>query len=729
MKNALYDKCKTVYNETQLALLEKAIAFAKCVHDGQLRESGEPYFIHPEAVADMLFDIGMDAPTVIAGLLHDVVEDGKDITLAQITEMFGKEIAVMVDGVTKLTKSSQQAVINKKEQQAENLRKMFLAIASDARIVIIKLVDRLHNMRTLEYCTTAKRARKAKETLEIYAPLAHRFGMGAIKCELEDLSFMHLMPEEYDKLLAAVGPQQQERMELLQNAMKIIREQLDKSGVKAEINGRPKHLYSIYRKMVKQNRPLDEIFDLIAVRIIVDTVNDCYGVLGIIHSIWKPIPGRFKDYISMPKPNMYRSLHTTLFGDNGIPFEVQIRTHEMHRTAEYGIAAHWMYKEGRTVQDELDSKMSWLRQALEYDNDAENAMEFIDNVTKDFLSEYVFVLTPRGEIIDLPMGSTPLDFAYRIHTNVGHHCQHARVNGAMARLDYKLRTNDVVEIVTSTNQSGPSRDWLNIVKTQQAKVKIRQWFKKANREENIQKGKEMLEASAKRQGWQLTQLIKSEYYAPILKKNNMTGLEQIYAAIGYGGLSTSQVLHKLVEMYRRESKTVAAAEKVQQQLEQKQPDKWKATSYAHSRGVVVEGDPNMVIHFAHCCNPLPGDEIVGYITRGRGISVHRSDCVNVSNLKNDSERIIAVDWMNDVKASYMASIHVVADDKPGVLVDVSQVMADLNISMRTINAKANRDGVAFIQLSFMVNDTAQLNTVIRNLKKTKSVKEVYRVNT
>ncbi len=726
MESALYDKCKAVYSDAQLALLEKAIAFAKRAHEGQLRESGEPYYIHPEAVATMLFDMGMDVPTVIAGLLHDVVEDGKDITVAQISELFGKEIATMVDGVTKLTKSSQQAIITKKERQAENLRKMFLAIANDVRIVIIKLADRLHNMRTLEYCTTAKRTRKAKETLEIYAPLAHRFGMGAIKCELEDLSFMHLMPDEYEKMVAEVGVQQQERMEQLKSAMETIREQLQKAGIEGEINGRPKHLYSIYRKMVKQNRPLEEIYDLIAIRVIVNTINDCYAVLGVIHSIWKPMPGRFKDYIAMPKPNMYRSLHTTLFGDKGMPFEVQIRTFEMHRTAEYGIAAHWMYKEGRTVQDELDSKMGWLRQALEYDTDAENAMEFIDNVTKDFLSEYVFVLTPRGEIIDLPTGSTPLDFAYRIHTNVGHHCQQARVNGSVVRLDYKLKTNDVVEIITSTNQNGPSRDWLNVVKTQQAKVKIRQWFKKANREENIQKGREMLEASAKRQGWQLSQF-KNEYYAPILKKNNMTSLEQIYAAIGYGGLSTSQVLHKLVEMHRRESKAAAAVQQLEQKLEERSAQ--TAHMHSHSRGVMVEGDPNMMIHFAQCCNPLPGDEIVGYITRGRGVSIHRSDCVNVSNLSNDSERMIHVAWIDDAQASYIASIHVVADDRPGVLVEVSQVLANLNISVRTINAKTNRNGVAFIQLSFVVNDTTQLNTIIRNLKKINSVTEVYRVNT
>ncbi len=725
--NALYEKCSKTYTPEQLALLQKAIDFAQEVHKDQKRESGEPYFVHPEAVATMLYDLGMDPPTVIAGLLHDVVEDGKDITLQTVSESFGKEIAAMVDGVTKLTKSGTQTYITKQEQQAENLRKMFLAMANDVRVVIIKLADRLHNMRTLEYCNTAKRARKAKETLEVYAPLAHRFGMGAIKGELEDLSFMHLMPEEYEKMRAAIAPQQAERMKLLQSAMTAIKGHLDKAGIEAEISGRPKHLYSIYRKMTRQNCTLDEIYDLIAIRVIVHTVNDCYAALGVIHSIWKPMPGRFKDYIAMPKTNMYRSLHTTLFGSEGLPFEVQIRTFEMHRTAEYGIAAHWMYKEGRTTQDDLDSKLTWLRQALEYESDTDNAREFVENVMKDFFSDYVFVLTPQGEILDLPMGSTPLDFAYRIHTNLGHHCQHAKVNGAMVRLDYKLKTNDVVEIITSANQPGPSRDWLNIVKTQQAKAKIRQWFKKANREENIQKGREMLEAAAKRHGQQLSSLTKTEYYKDILKRYNMNGLEDIYAAIGYGGISTGQVLHRLMDQQRKEIKAAEMAERLKL-LEEDGAPLPSRQSDGTSRGVIVRGEPNMVVRFAQCCSPLPGDQIIGYVTRGRGVSVHRADCPNAADLMSDAERIIHVEWAGDERSSYTANIHINAGDRAGILMDISQTLLNLNISIKAINAKTDRSGMVSVQLAFDVNNAAQLNNVIKNLRKIKTVTEVYRIS-
>ena len=725
----LYDICKRTFTPEQLALLQKAINFAKEVHKDQRRESGEPYYIHPEAVSIMLYEMGMDSSTVIAGLLHDVVEDGKDVTVEKLKELFGEEISTMVDGVTKLTKSGEQDFITKQEQQAENLRKLFLAMANNVRVVIIKLADRLHNMRTLEYCDTAKRARKAKETLEVYAPLAHRFGMGAIKAELEDLSFMHLMPEEYEQLRSAIEPQQAERMQLLQSAMVAIREHLNAANIQADINGRPKHLYSIYRKMIKQSRPLDEIYDLIAIRVIVETVNDCYATLGVIHSIWKPMPGRFKDYIAMPKTNMYRSLHTTLFGDRGLPFEVQIRTYEMHRTAEYGIAAHWMYKEGRAAQaqDDLDSKMAWLRQALEYDSDADNARDFVDGVMKDFFSDYVFVLTPRGEILDLPMGSTPLDFAYRIHTNIGHHCQHAKVNGSMVRLDYKLKTNDVVEIITSASQAGPSRDWLHIVKTQQAKSKIRQWFKKANREENVQKGREMLEGAAKRQGQQLGALTKPEFYADLLKKLNMTSMDDVYNAIGYGGISTGQVLHRLMEKQRKQQQEEELAQRMKALEEsggspqQRIPE--KSTSM---HGIIVHGEPNMMVRFAQCCSPVPGDDIIGYITRGRGVSIHRRDCPNAKELVGEEGRIIPVEWAGDEKSSYTVNINMTAADRPGVLMDVSQVLLSLNINIKTVNAKTDKNGMVYVQLSFDITNTSQLNNILKNLRKIRQVTEVYR---
>jgi GTP pyrophosphokinase len=630
----------------------------------------------------------------------------------------------MVDGVTKLTKSGEKTYITREEQQAENLRKMFLAIANDVRVVVIKLADRLHNMRTLEYCEGEKRARKAKETLDVYAPLAHRFGMGAIKAELEDLAFFHLMPEEFEKLSNAIALQQKERMRLLENAITTIKSQLDMSGIQAEINGRPKHLYSIYRKITKQNSTIDEIYDLIAVRVIVNTVNDCYAALGVIHSLWKPMPGRFKDYIAMPKPNMYRSLHTTLFSDIGIPFEVQIRTYEMHKTAEYGIAAHWMYKEGRASMDDLDSKLTWLRQALEYENDADNAKEFVDSVRKDFFSDYVFVLTPRGDIIDLPTGSTPLDFAYRIHTNLGHHTQHAKVNGIMARLDYKLKTNDVVEIVTSSSQVGPSRDWIKIVKTQQAKAKIRQWFKKANREENVKNGKDMLEEAARRHGYHLSDLIKPEYFGEILKRHNMGSLDDLYAAIGYGGISTGQTLHKLVDLHRKATKAAQMADEITGKEEQNQ----KPGSQGGGRGVIVSGEPNMVIRFAHCCSPLPGDRIIGYITRGRGVSIHRKDCPNIKELLIDSERVIKVEWAADVKSSYTANIQLTAAERSGILMDISQLLVNLNISLIAVNAKTDKNNQVTVQLSFEVKDTAQMDTVIKNLRKIKSVNEVYRLS-
>lgn len=725
----LYETCKKTFTQEQLALLQKAIDFAREVHKNQRRESGEPYYIHPEAVAIMLYEMGMDYATVIAGLLHDVVEDGKDVTVQKLTELFGDEIATMVDGVTKLTKTGAQDFITKQEQQAENLRKLFLAMANNVRVVIIKLADRLHNMRTLEYCDTAKRARKAKETLDVYAPLAHRFGMGAIKGELEDLAFMHLMPEEYEQLRVAIEPQQAERMELLQSAIATIRENLNRVGIEAEINGRPKHMYSIYRKMIKQNRPLDEIYDLIAIRIIVETVNDCYATLGVIHSVWKPMPGRFKDYIAIPKTNMYRSLHTTLFGEHGLPFEVQIRTFEMHRTAEYGIAAHWMYKEGRGAQDDLDGKMAWLRTALEYENDADNAREFVDSIMKDFFSDYVFVLTPRGEILDLPTGSTPLDFAYRIHTNVGHHCQHAKVNGSMVRLDYKLKTNDVVEIITSANQPGPSRDWLHIVKTQQAKSKIRQWFKKANREENVQKGREMLEGAAKRHGQQLSSLTKPEYYSELLKKLNMSNMEDVYNAIGYGGISTGQVLHRLMEKQRKQAQEEEFAQRMRQ-LEESggTPPRMQEPKSTAMHGIIVHGEPNMMVRFAHCCSPVPGDEIIGYITRGRGVSVHRKDCPNAKDLLGDEGRIIPVEWVGDEKSSYTANINMTATDRPGVLMDISQVLLSMNVNIKTVNAKTDRNGMVYVQLSFDITNTSQLNNIIKNLRKIRTVTEVYRAS-
>ena len=606
---------------------------------------------------------------------------------------------------------------------------MFLAIANDIRVVIIKLNDRLHNMRTLQYCSEEKQIRKARETLDIYAPLAHRFGMGAMKCELEDLCMKYLWPEEYKKLEQAMIPYQEERMRTLNKAMEEIEKALKEAGIEATLSGRPKHFYSIYKKTVRQQKTIDEIYDLIAIRVIVNTVNDCYATLGIIHSLWKPMPGRFKDYIAMPKTNMYRSLHTTLFSNDGMgmPFEVQIRTPEMHKAAEYGIAAHWMYKEGRSNPDDLDSKLAWLREALSLEADSNTTREFIENIRKDFFGDYVYVLTPQGKIIDLVTGSTPIDFAYRIHSNVGNHVQHAKVNGALVRLDYKLKNNDVVEIITSPN-AAPSYDWLKIAKTQQAKAKIRTWFKKANREENIQRGKDMLSEALKRQGAQLSDFTgKKEYFEDILKKFNMSDLDDVYASIGYGGITTGQVTNKLLEQAKKEAKAAAAAERLERLEEEQQS---RPENRGNGKGVIVEGDTGMVVRFARCCTPLPGDDIIGYVTRGRGVSIHRKDCPNIGDLLMDPERVVRAEWANNAKSSYTATIQVVADERTGLLMDVSQVLAGMNISITAMTAKVDKanQNIIQIQLSFDVSSTEQLNNIIKSMRKVRSVKEVYRVN-
>ncbi|MBR4658421.1 MAG: bifunctional (p)ppGpp synthetase/guanosine-3',5'-bis(diphosphate) 3'-pyrophosphohydrolase [Clostridia bacterium] len=717
----LISLCEKKYSPEKVELIKRAADFARTVHDGQKRESGEPYYSHPEAVAISLAKMDMDADTVAAGLLHDVVEDGDGITVEKLAELFDDDIAKMVDGVTKLTKTGHTSDMQTKEdRQAENLRKMYLAMANDVRVIIIKLADRLHNMRTLGNCSLEKRQRIARETLDVYAPLADRFGMGAIKAELEDLSFEYLYPEEWRHLCSLIEPKQDERMRLLNSAMKTITEALEQAGIKNEISGRRKHMYSIFRKLKGKNRSLNEIYDLVALRVIVGTVNDCYAALGVIHSIWKPMPGRFKDYISMPKTNMYRSLHTTLFSDLGMPFEVQIRTLEMHRTAEYGVAAHWLYKEGRARPDELDSKLAWVRDLINYEGDADSTREFIDNIQKDFFSDYVYVLTPNGEIIDLPAGSTPIDFAYRIHSNVGNHIQHAKVNGALVKLDHKLKTHDVVEIITN-QQSTPGRDWLNYAKTSHAKTKIRQWFKKANREENIVRGRDMLTEACKRQGKKLSDLLKPEYYNPLLKRFTLNDMDDVYAAIGYGGMTTGQVLHRLMEEYRKEQKLHELEEKQQRREEQ------KASFDEQGRGVIVKGQHDMVVHFAKCCTPVPGDEIFGYITRGRGVSIHRKDCPNSEALQLDVERIVPVEWVMTESHTFPVTIHVLAEERPGLMLEITQLLLSMKINTKYLNAKS-AGATVDVNLTFDIKDSEQLQTLIKNLQKLDSVLEVERSN-
>lgn len=722
-EQALYAKFQEAYPDGDRERFAAAVEFAKDAHKMQFRDSGEPYIVHPMAVSGMIIEMGMDEESAIAGLLHDTVEDNESITLSMVAEKFGADVASLVDGVTKLTKVS-LGQATKEQQQAENVRKMFLAMAKDMRVIPIKLADRLHNMRTLEYCMSKKRMRKARETLEIYAPLAHRLGMGQIKSELEDLAFMHLYPQEYSTLKEQVQRMQVERSAYLNECMNAIREKLRENGIEATLNGRPKHLYSIYRKMQKQNITFSEVYDLIAIRVIVNTVEECYTVLGLVHSMWRPLPFRIKDYISTPKPNGYKSLHTTLMGENGVPFEVQIRTMEMHKQAEYGIAAHWRYKEGRQESSDLDVVMDWVRQIME--ERVEDSDEFMRMLKFDFFSDYVFVFTPKGEIIDLPAGSTPIDFAYRIHSEVGHRCIGAKVNGRIVTLDYTLQMGDIVEIITSSSMVGPSRDWLNIVKTQQAKSKIRTFFKKERKEENIERGRDMLNAEAKRQGYSLAQLMKPEAIAGLLKRMSIASADELCAAVGYGSLAVNQVLPKLIEEFRKQNEE--QEQPADAALIEKLTTKQQKKRRSGSNGVIVDGFDDMVVHIAKCCTPVPGDEIVGYVTRGRGVSVHRSDCKNLSSMSDDDARWIKVEWAENAKGGgFAAQVQLIAHERVGLVMDISQIFMGMNMSLARFSAKTDKNMIANITMEFDVHDADQLQFVIKQLKRVRGVTDVYRI--
>ena len=725
-KKKLLVKFGEAYTDSDNGVLARAMEFAERAHLGQLRDSGQPYLIHPLAVSEMLIDMGMDADTAVAGLLHDVVEDNKSITIEQLGEQFGPVVMALVDGVTKLTKATFAGTVSREEQQAENVRKMFLAMAKDIRVIPIKLADRLHNMRTLEYCRSEKRFRKAQETLEIYAPLAHRLGMGMMKCELEDLSFMHLNPIAFGELKEKVERMRSERSDFLNEAMTTIRAKLDEAHIVGSINGRPKHIYSIYRKMQKQGTAFEQIYDLIAVRVIVKSIEDCYSVLGMVHSIWRPLPFRIKDYISTPKPNMYQSLHTTLIGDNGIPFEVQIRTEEMHKMAEYGIAAHWKYKEGRDNSNDLDNILDWVRQLM--DEKIEDSAEFMRVLKVDFFSDLVFVFTPQGKILDLVAGSTPIDFAYRIHSQVGNSCVGAKVNGKIVPLDHALQMGDIVEIITSSTIVGPSRDWLKIVKTQQAKSKIKQWFKKELKEENIVKGRDMLEREAKRQGYAFSQIAKPDLILSLFKKLSINSAEDLYAAVGYGSISTAQVIPKLIEEQKKVDKE-AEKLKLLEQLQQKQTTE-RPKQAAASNSIIVKGESNMLVRIARCCTPVPGDEIVGYITRGRGVSVHRADCKNLGGLDDEQMRFIEVEWADSagIGGKFHATVHIKANERPGLVLDVSQLFMNMNVTLGAFSAKNDKNLQANIVLEFEVRDSAHLNFIIKQIKKIAGVQEVFRVN-
>ena len=707
--------------EADVALVEKAYHFAEKAHEGQKRKSGEPYFFHPLTVAGILAKLMLDPPTIAAGLLHDTVEDCEDVSLEVIEKEFGQEVALLVDGVTKLKRLDFSSRV---EQQAESIRKMILAMSKDIRVVLIKLADRTHNMRTLKAQSPESQRRIAQETLDIYAPLAHRLGVYKIKQELEDLCLRYLDPEGYQNLIVKVGMKRAEREENIRQVIGTLSNKIKDMNIRYEIDGRPKHFYSIYRKMVLQHKPFEQIFDLIAIRVLVDSVQDCYAVLGIVHTLWKQIPNRFKDYISMPKPNMYQSLHTTVVGENGMPFEVQIRTFEMHRIAEYGIAAHWRYKEGKQAADGLDNKLYWLRQILDWQNDTRDSEEFIKSLKVDLFSDEIFVFTPKGEIVDLPRGATPIDFAYRIHSAVGNKCVGAKVNGRIVTLDAQLETGDFVEIITQQNSKGPSRDWLKIVKTSQAKAKIRNFYKKELKEENIANGKQMLEYEAKRQGGSLSALLKTEYCEPILRKFSFADMSDLYAAIGCGGITAAHVVTRLREEQKSHEKPLVPV--LPRIAPEQTAQKGGRSASKDDMGIRVAGLPGCQVHFAKCCTPLPGDEIIGYITRGRGVTIHSRECVNVND-SHDPARWIEAEWSETTHSSYNGSIQILAVDRSNLLADLMSYLSAQKVTVCALNARVNSNQTCTIELTLQVANKQELDWVIKQIAKRQDTIEIFRV--
>lgn len=706
------------YNpNADLKLVVKAFNFAEAAHEGQLRNSGEKFFIHPFNVALILADLNMDTATIIAGLLHDVIEDTNN-SYEKIVEEFGTEIADLIDGVTKLKMLQYKT---KQENQAENLRKMVLAMAKDIRVIIVKLADRLHNMRTLEYMTDEKKKEKALETLEIYAPLAHRLGISKIKWELEDLSLRYLDPDNYYDLVERVAKRRKERETYIETIMDTLRLKLEEVEIKGDISGRPKNFYSIYKKMVHQGKAFEQIFDLTAIRILVDNLKDCYGVLGIVHTLWKPLPGRFKDYIAMPKPNMYQSLHTTVIGPQGEIFEVQIRTWDMHRTAEYGIAAHWKYKEGATKGDSFDTKLTWLRQLLEWQSDSSDPKEFMETLKIDFFTDEVFVFTPKGDVINLPEGSTPIDFAYRVHTAVGNKCVGAKINSRIVPLNYKLQNGNIVEIITSANGS-PSRDWLKIVKTNQAKSRIRQWYKLKDKDSNVIRGKEMLEKEIKKLGYKPSEILKEEWIKNVSNKLSINSIEDLYASLGYGNITLHQVIGRLKEYYNELFKITDEKAYVEEKLQKAQQTKKPRPT----QGILVKGVDNIKIRFSKCCNPVPGDEIIGFITQGRGVSVHRTDCPNIVSA-DGIERFIEVEWDIQKNTSYNAEIQVIGNDRSGLLAEIALKINDADIGLLSMNARTNKEKVVMINMTLEIKDVNQLSNLMIKIKKIKNIIDVYRV--
>ncbi|BAB81644.1 TPA: RelA/SpoT family protein [Clostridium perfringens] len=725
MLEELISKIKANGNNVDIDLVKKAYDLAFEAHKEQKRESGEPYITHPISVAMILADMGMDTNTIVAGLLHDVIED-TDYTYEDISNIFNVEVANLVDGVTKLGKIKYKS---KEEQQADNVRKMLLAMAKDIRVIIIKLADRLHNMRTLKYMKPEKQKKKAQETLDIFAPLAHRLGISKIKWELEDLCLRYIHPEEYYDLVNMIAEKRVEREKFISRIIKELKENLDKANIDSDIEGRPKHFYSIYRKMVNKHKSIEQIFDLTAIRILVNTVKDCYAVLGIVHTIYKPIPGRFKDYIAMPKPNMYQSLHTTVIGSEGKTFEIQIRTFEMHRTAEYGIAAHWKYKSGINGTDSKDmtfeNKLTWLRDILEWQKEAVDATEFMEGFKLDLFSDEIFVFTPKGVVINLPAGATPIDFAYKIHTDIGNKCVGAKVNGKIVTLDYKLKTGEIVEILTSSSSRGPNIDWLNIANSNQARSKIKQWLRKARREENLERGKEMLDKECKKQSLVFSDLSKGPLYDKLLKRYHLNNVEEIYVAIGEGELLSSTVISKLKENIVKQVAEEELNKNIEEQIAKTERQIKKKQNY----GVTVKGLNNIMVRFARCCNPVPGDDIAGYITKGRGVSVHRKDCSNFKAIvEKQREKVVDVSWGTEKGAAYVAELEVKAEDRMCLLSDVMLVITDSNLSLLSLNAKSGRNGVANINIQVKIDNIEQLKELMKKIRRLQGILDVYRVN-
>lgn len=727
----LIDKIRSYHPSTDISMIEKAYHLANNAHKDQHRKSGEPYIIHPLCVANILAELELDKESIVAGLLHDVVEDTV-LTVSEIAENFSEEIALLVDGVTKLTLLNYSK--DKVEIQAENLRKMFLAMAKDIRVILIKLADRLHNMRTLKYMDPVKQKEKARETMDIYAPIAQRLGISKIKIELDDLSLKYLEPEIYKDLAEKIATKKSERQAYIDSIVNEVKSHIDEADIQAKIDGRIKHFFSIYKKMVNQNKTLDQIYDLFAVRIVVDSLKDCYAALGVIHEMYKPIPGRFKDYIAMPKPNMYQSLHTTLIGPKGQPFEIQIRTFEMHRTAEYGIAAHWKYKErqdGKETHDTQEEKLIWLRQVLEWQRDLDDNKEFLSLLKNDFdlFSESVYCFTPTGDVKNLPTGSNPIDFAYSIHSAVGNKMVGARVNGKLVPIDYVIQNGDRIEIMTSQNSKGPSRDWLSIVKSTQAKNKINQWFKSELKEDNISRGKELMLSYCKTKNIVLSDLLKPEFMNSVMRKYGFRDWDSIYAAVGHGGLKEGQVVNKLQEEFKKKHKKEVTDEYILDTISEIKENKYPQKK--SKSGIVVEGIHDVAVRFSKCCSPVPGDEIVGFVTRGRGVSIHRTDCINVINLpEEDRARLIDAEWNiadgKDAGGAYFAEIKIYANNRTGVLVDISRVLTENKIDVTSMNVRTSKQGTATISVGFEINGVEQLNEIIGKIRNVESILDIER---